>query len=231
MWVTQPELISHIKKVMEACRVPSGCIDDAAELAAWGEIMGLGGLKDVYAHLSRLEQSSSPLLHHVAHHTLDGNKNSALIISRLIFDELMCSASVSHGEPVALTRCLPSMSMMENVSRAAKKGYQAEIYIPGAYPEVHVMTALHQDDIRAFTLRLSEVNKHLFQRGVSSLLNMAENNQETQTRIQHLNAKAPALFLTSKDMKLKQRKADDKGINVDRWLWNVLGEKGNQSLV
>lgn len=231
MWVAYPELIAYVKKVLEACHVPSGCIDDGAEVIAWGEAMGLDGLKDLYAHLPRLEQSEYPSIHLQRNTCIDGNKNSGLIISRLIFDEILCKQSVIQGEPLALTRCLPALSMMENVSRAAKRGCQAEIYIPSEYPNIHVMTALSEEEIFAFTLKLSEVNQRLFDKGISCLFNISKNNQATENRIKLLNNKAPAYFLTSKDIKIKENRLKSKGINVDRWLWKVLGEKGKQALV
>ncbi|WP_147803903.1 DUF3726 domain-containing protein [Alkalicoccus halolimnae] len=231
MWVTYPELTSHVKKVLEACLVPSGCIDDGAELVAWGEAMGLGGLKDLYAHLPRLEQSEYPSIYIQRNTCIDGNRNSGLIISRLIFDEILCKQPSIQGEPIALTRCLPALSMMENVRRAAKRGCQAEIYIPADYPNVHVMTALNEDEIFAFTLKLSEVNQLLFEKGISCLFNISKNNQETKSRIKVLNNKTSAYFLTSKDIKIKEARLKNKGVYVDKWLWKVLDEKGKQALV
>lgn len=132
MRVSYLELYAHCKKVLEGCSLPIGCVEEGAEIAAWGEFTGLYGIEQLAEELEALQASELSAIRILSQDdrvvTMDGHGQSSLLCGRMALD-LACSKAAEMGIGIVhVQNSRGSNALVQNAALAGKRNMSCLIH-------------------------------------------------------------------------------------------------------
>ncbi|MDF2680297.1 MAG: hypothetical protein K0R47_1487 [Brevibacillus sp.] len=132
MRVSYLELYAHCKKVLEGCCLPIGCVEEGAEIAAWGEFTGLYGIGQLAEEVMVLQASELSAIRILSQDdrlvTMDGQGQSSLLCGRMALD-LACSKAADMGIGIIhVQNTRGSNALVQNAALAGKRNMSCLIH-------------------------------------------------------------------------------------------------------
>jgi|SRR5690625_142684 len=251
MHVSYVELFAHCTKVFRAYGIPNGCAEDGADVVTWSEFIGLEGMKTLLEEMTELNPSGMERINIIHEEEglfiFDGNKQSALILGKLMADYALGAVESKDTVGVFIQNTTRSRLLAQPAYYIASRGrgcvihYKTETGITRwilAAPEVDYpifaegnrAEEIMQENVIA---RLGKYETSRLDRHAFLLICTTDTTLITSCiRKLRLEAQHPWLQLTeSAQLKAAFEKAFYHGASVDKEVWSKLDNIGRKTLV
>ncbi|GAA0447868.1 hypothetical protein GCM10008983_27470 [Lentibacillus halophilus] len=252
MRVSFVELFIHCKKVFRACGIPYGCADDGAEVVTWSEFIGLKGMHVLQQEIPNMYPPGMRSVDLLLEDDnglfrFDGNKQSAIILGKLMADYALALAETRETVRVHMTNTTRSHLLAQPAHYIASRNrgclinYKTKNGEPMwilstpeiAYPVFAEGNSAEEMVQHSLTAELGQYETTNLKSDDFWLVCTTETNLITSCirNLRH-EAKKGAIHLTeSAKLKATFDKNYNNGLEVDDQAWKELGDIGDQTLV
>lgn len=235
MRVSYPELYTHCKKVLEACGLPLGYVEEGAEMVAWEEFSGRFGLKKLVEELDFLQASNPSLIRITSEDarltSVDGGGQSSLLCGRIAVDLAFAKATEMRVGVVHVNHCRCSDFLIQNAARIGMRGMACAIHWMDEYSNNWAVAFPNQKQPSIIKEALS---KRIEAKQTESVLVICADTASMNLLMNPIpwNEKQKNISVYSpEDIQARWDLASKQGKEVDSTIWKRLDQVGSQVLV